>query len=77
MSVMLYKHGGKHKMHGDNFDYVVVSEEEVESTLSKGWYKTTTEAADNKKAKRGRPPVEKQDNDSLGALNVVDEKTIS
>ncbi len=55
MSVMLYKQPGKHKIHGDTFDYVVVNEDEVEVSLSHGWHKTTTEAKDaysNKDTKR-------------------------
>lgn len=74
MSVMLYKHGGKHKLHGDNFDYIVVDEEDVDSNLSKGWYTTTTEAAENKKSKRGRPPMKEVVSDLLGGNNVVDEE---
>ena len=73
MSVMLYKHGGPHKLHGDNFDYIIVDEKDVEDTISKGWYLTTTEASENRKAKRGRPSIEKQD-DILGALNVMDKE---
>lgn len=49
MSVMLYKHPGKHKLHGDKFDYVVVKEDEVEATCKQGWYKTTPEAKKNSK----------------------------
>jgi len=44
MSVMLYKKPGKHKMHGDTFDYIVVDESEVDRSTSQGWCKTTTEA---------------------------------
>ena len=41
---MLYKKPGKHKLHGDTFDYIVVDEEEVDVATSNGWHKTTTEA---------------------------------
>ncbi len=44
MSVMLYKKPGKHKIHGDTFDYVVVNEADVEASIDNGWHKTTTEA---------------------------------
>ena len=47
MSIMLYKHPGKHKLHDDKFDYIVVDEDEVESSLKDGWYKTTPEAKKN------------------------------
>ena len=51
MSVMLYKQPGKHKIHGDTFDYVVVNEDEVEVSLSNGWHMTTTEAKEAYKDK--------------------------
>ena len=44
---MLYKHGGKHKIHGDKFEYIIVDADEdgaIEDALSKGWHLTTTEA---------------------------------
>ena len=52
MSVMLYKHGGPHKIHGDNFDYIVVDEAEVDAKLKDGWAKTTDEAKAPKSAKK-------------------------
>lgn len=77
MSVMLYKHGGIHEMHGDNFDYIVVDEKEVDTTLTKGWFLTTTEALENKKSKRGRPSIEKPKEDILGVFNGMDKETDS
>lgn len=60
MSVMLYKHPGKHKLHGDMFDYIVVDEGDVDAKVKDGWAKTTEEAKNGpvKKpaAKRGRKP---------------------
>lgn len=47
MSVMLYRHPGKHKLHGDMFDYIVVDENEVDSHLCDGWFLSTTEALVN------------------------------
>lgn len=44
MSVMLYKHPGQHKLHGDMFDYIIVNEDAVEDTIKKGWSLTTDEA---------------------------------
>lgn len=44
---MLYKHGGKHKIHGDKFSYIIVDADEdgaIEDALSKGWHLTTAEA---------------------------------
>lgn len=46
MSRMLYKHPGKHPMHGDFFDYVVIEEDEIEAHLEEGWSMTTHEAKD-------------------------------
>lgn len=31
-------------MHGDHFDYIIVNENEVETTLKDGWSLTTDEA---------------------------------
>ena len=44
---MLYKHGGKHEIHGDDFSFIIVDADEdgaIEDALSKGWHLTTTEA---------------------------------
>lgn len=77
MSVMLYKHGGIHKMHGDNFDYVIVNEDEVDDSIKDGWYLTTTEALENKKTKRGKQESKKAKEDTLGVFNGMDEETDS
>lgn len=85
MSVMLYKHPGKHKLHGDKFDYIVVEENDVESAIENGWYKSTSEAKSGTesviaKAKEqgikvdGRTSIEKLKEKVLGAENVVDEE---
>ncbi len=60
MSVMLYKHPGKHKIHGDMFDYIIVDKEAVESAIKDGWCKTTDEAKSGVKPKRGRKPKAKE-----------------
>lgn len=41
---MLYKHPGKHEIHGDKFDYIIVDEEDIESAIADGWFRTTDEA---------------------------------
>ena len=41
MTVMLYAHPGPHKMHGDEFDYIIVDEKEVKAKLQEGWALTT------------------------------------
>lgn len=43
---MVYRHPGKHKIHGSTFDYKIVDAEaeELDDALSDGWYRTTTEA---------------------------------
>ena len=48
MSQMLYKHPGKHKLHGDMFDYIIVNEDEIEDTIANGWSLTTDEAKNGK-----------------------------
>ncbi len=54
MSVMLYKHPGKHDIHGDMFDYIVVDGDEVDAKLKEGWAKTTDEAKAPKKTPKKR-----------------------
>ena len=49
---MVYKHPGRHKIHGNMFDYKIVSaepeeeggESELDQALAGGWFKTTPEA---------------------------------
>jgi predicted trehalose synthase len=44
---MLYKHPGKHEIHGSNFDYIIVDESDIEQAIKDGWFMTTDEAKDN------------------------------
>ena len=44
MSVMLYKGNGETKLHGVMVDYITVDEEDVESNLEDGYFKTPIEA---------------------------------
>lgn len=44
MTVMLYKHPGKHKLHGNMFDYIIVEADEVQQKVKEGWCTTTTNA---------------------------------
>jgi len=44
MSVMLYTGNGITKLHGVMVDYIVVDEDDVESHLEGGYYKTPIEA---------------------------------
>ncbi len=41
---MLYKHPGKHEIHGSNFDYIIVDESDIEQAIKDGWFLTTDEA---------------------------------
>jgi len=53
-ATMLYKHPGRHEIHGDFFDFIIVDEDEVAKTKKEGWSLTTDEAkakAKNKKKK--------------------------
>lgn len=50
---MLYKHPGKHKLHGDMFDYIVT--EDVDAALKDGWHLTTPEALGEKPENTGAP----------------------
>lgn len=38
---MLYKHPGKHKIHGNMFDYKIVAADDVKAELAAGWFSTT------------------------------------
>lgn len=44
MSVMLYKYPGPHKIHGDNFNYMIVEADNVAHAVKNGWFETTDEA---------------------------------
>lgn len=44
---MLYKYPGPHEIHGGNFDYIIVDEDDNEKfseAIDSGWCRTTTEA---------------------------------
>jgi hypothetical protein len=41
---MLYKHPGQHEIHGNNFDYIIVDESDIEQAIKDGWFLTTDEA---------------------------------
>jgi len=45
---MVYRHPGKHKIHGELFDFKIVDgdTEELDAALSDGWHLTTPEALD-------------------------------
>ena len=58
-TVMLYKYPGKHKIHGDMFDYTIVKDgEEVEKCLKDGWCRTTGEAKNTKSDTKPKDEVE-------------------
>ena len=60
MSVMLYRHPGKHAMHGDYFDYIIVSEADVDAKVREGWAKSTDEAKSGTAAKPARKSKAKE-----------------
>jgi len=41
---MLYKHPGKHEIHGSTFDYIIVDEVDIEQAIKNGWFLNTDEA---------------------------------
>lgn len=51
-ATMVYKHPGKHKIHGNRFDFKIVEadpeeengDSELDAALADGWFKTTPEA---------------------------------
>jgi hypothetical protein len=43
-TTMLYKAPGPHEIHGGNFDYTIVEDDQIDAALAAGWYLTTTEA---------------------------------
>lgn len=44
MTTMLYKCPGPHEIHGGQYDYTIVDEDQVEAALAEGWKLTTPEA---------------------------------
>lgn len=55
MSVMVYKKGGGHVLHGLECDYKVVDEEDVKTAIKDGWFMTTGEAhAKNKRKPKAK-----------------------
>lgn len=64
-NVMLYKHPGKHKIHGDKFDYIIVDEKDVNDALIKGWFKTTPEALNASKGKKSDSKPNSDDREEL------------
>jgi len=44
---MLYRHPGKHAIHGDFFDYIIADQEDVAALVKDGWCMTTTQALEN------------------------------
>lgn len=73
---MLFKAPGPHEIHGGNFDYVVVPDEDIEAKIADGWFLTTPEALAAKqatdqeavvaaKAKRREEMVEELARDSM------------
>lgn len=52
---MLYKCPGPHQLHGGNFAYVIIDQDDAEAfktALADGWHKTTDEAAAKWKAEQ-------------------------
>lgn len=41
---MLYKCPGPHEIHGGQFDYKIVEEEDIDAALADGWSRSTPEA---------------------------------
>lgn len=60
MAVMLYAHPGPHKIHGDDFDYIVVEKDQVDDAIEKGWALTTPEALKKAKAAKKSKPKAKE-----------------
>lgn len=63
---MLYKHPGKHKIHGDSFDYVIVDESEVDAKLKEGWAKSTDDAKGSSRVEKTEDTNQVDDIDSDG-----------
>jgi len=57
---MVYKHPGKHKIHGSYFDYKIVDISELKKSLEEGWYLTTSEAKNRKEDNSIRQELEKE-----------------
>jgi len=44
MTVMLYKHPGKHTFDGNTFDYIIADSLNVPGKLKSGWFETPADA---------------------------------
>lgn len=73
-NTMLYKHPGSHDIHGDKFDYCIVSDDDVDDALNDGWFLTTPEALPSDEAEPTRDEV-KQMADELGIEYIKNIKT--
>ncbi len=69
-TTMVYKHPGKHQIHGDKFDYLVVADSHVEEALDDGWSLTTPEAK-AKATKGGGIKAKKTVDAQAGSSHVV------
>ena len=55
MTVMLYKKGGPHRIHGRMMDYCVVEKGEVKDLLATGeWFRRTSECFEEPKPKKSK-----------------------
>ena len=70
---MLYKYPGKHKIHGDMFDYIVT--EDIDAALKDGWSLTTPEAKNGKVD--NSPPTRKEVKAKADELGIKYPKNIS
>lgn len=69
MSTMLYKHPGKHKIHGDMFDHIVTND--IDAAKKDGWFLTTPEAL---KASKGESKKSSPIKNSAPSRDEVKEK---
>lgn len=71
MPTMLYRCPGPHEIHGGRYDYTIVPDDEVEASVSAGWYLTTPEAlAAHEAASDTSPPTREELEEMAGKLGV-------
>jgi hypothetical protein len=71
---MLYKHPGKHKVHGNMFDHIVT--EDIDAALKDGWFLTTPEALKGGEPKETGAPSRKEVKQKADELGIKYAKNI-
>lgn len=68
MSTMLYKAGGPHQVHGGQFAYVIVEDDQIDTAQADGWHLTTVQATAADEAAKVPPKAPEATTPSLDDL---------